>query len=170
LDSFRRFAWDEDGLLLAIDDFLPKSEKIVWREYDALKERLRDQPKSSQTYGLIHGDFGETNYRYQDGRLNLFDFDDCCYHWFANDLAITIYPHGWRKEGLQLWDWLYEGYCENMDSDTTLADITMFCQWRLVYMFLVYARKWGFEHLSEQQAGWFAQKRENIARGYRWPA
>jgi len=169
-DSFRRFAWNEDKLLLDINCFLPKSEKIVWREYDVLKERLNDYPTSSQTYGLIHGDFGETNYRYRDARLNIFDFDDCCYHWFAYDLAITIYPHGWRREGLQLLDWLLEGYSENMQLDVKLADITMFCQWRLLYMFLVYARKWDFENLSEQQAEWFARKRENIARGYTWCA
>jgi Ser/Thr protein kinase RdoA (MazF antagonist) len=117
---------------------------------------------------LIHGDFGETNYRYQDARLNIFDFDDCCYHWFVYDLAITIYPHGWRKEGLQLLDWLLEGYAESMQSSVTLADVTMFCRWRLLYMFLVHARTWGFERLSEQQAAWFAQKRKNIARGYEW--
>jgi amicoumacin kinase len=167
---FRRFAWDEDKLLLEADEFLPKTEKLVWRAYGELRERLQDYPKSEQTYGLIHGDFGETNYRYRDGQLNIFDFDDCCYHWFVYDLAIIIYPHGWRKEGVQLLYWLLEGYYENMQLDVTLADISMFCQWRLVYMFLVYARKWGFENLSEQQAEWFAQKRENLARGYKWNA
>ena len=166
--NFRRFAWDADNLLLEVEGFLPKSEKIVWREYDALKERLRNYLQSKQTYGLIHGDFGETNYRYQGSRLNIFDFDDCCYHWFAYDLAVTIYPHGWRKEGLQLLDWILEGYSESMPLNITPTDITQFCQWRLIYMFLVYARKWGFEQLSQQQAEWFAQKRENIARGYQW--
>lgn len=166
--SFRRFAWDEDDLLIDAENFLPKSEKIVWQEYNALKERLHGLPQSEQTYGLIHGDLGETNYRYRDSRLNIFDFDDCCYHWFAYDLAVTIYPHGWRKEGLQLLDWLLEGYSENMSLTVKLTDVELFCQWRLIYMFLVYARKWGFEDLSHRQAQWFAQKRENIARGYQW--
>jgi Ser/Thr protein kinase RdoA (MazF antagonist) len=166
--GLRRFAWDTDELLLDVESFLPKSEKIVWREYDRLKERLRGLSKSKQTYGLIHGDFGETNYRYQNSQLNVFDFDDCCYHWFAYDIAVPIYPHGWRKEGLQLLGWLLEGYSESMQSNFSLADITLFCQWRLVYMFLVYARKWGFKDLSQHQVEWFAQKRENIARGYQW--
>jgi Ser/Thr protein kinase RdoA (MazF antagonist) len=164
----RRFAWDEDRLLLEAADFLPESEKIVWRAHGELKERLQAYPKSVQTYGLIHGDFGETNYRCLHGQLNIFDFDDSCYHWFAYDLAVTIYPHGWRTEGLQLLNWLLEGYSENMHLDIALADITMFCQWRLIYMFFSYARTWGFENLTKQQAEWFAQKRENIARGYRW--
>jgi len=89
-DNFRRFAWNEDKLLIDVKNFLPMSEKIVWREYDSLKERLRDYPKSNQTYGLIHGDFGETNYRYQDARLNIFDFDDCCYHWFIYALPLQF--------------------------------------------------------------------------------
>ena len=79
-----------------------------------------------------------------------------------------IYSHGWRKEGLQLLNWLLEGYSENMRLNVTLAEVTLFCQWRLIYIFLVYARKWGFEHLSQQQAEWFERKRENIARGYQW--
>ncbi len=166
--DFRRFAWNEDKLLIEADEFLPKSEKVVRREYEKLKEQLQDYRKSNKTFGLIHGDFGETNYRYQTDRLNVFDFDDCCYHWFIYDVAVTIYPHGWRKDGLQLLDWLLEGYAEKMPMDVTLADITMFCQWRLIYMFLVFAKKWGFENLSEQQAVWFTQKRENIARGYEW--
>lgn len=164
----RRFAWDEDRLLLDVGKYLPKSEKLVWREYEVLRERLGHSPKSSLAYGLIHGDFGETNYRYQSNRLSIYDFDDTSYHWFAYDLAVTIYPHGWRREGLQLLDWLLEGYAETMQLNVTLKEITMFCQWRLIYMFLVYARKWGFEALSEQQAEWFARKRENLAGGYGW--
>jgi Ser/Thr protein kinase RdoA (MazF antagonist) len=165
---FRRFAWDEDKLLSEADRFLPKSEKQIWRSFDGLKERLQDYAKSNQTYGLIHGDFGETNYRCRDGRLNIFDFDDSCYHWFVYDISIMIYPHGWRREGLKLLDWLLEGYSERMRLSTTLEEVTIFCQWRLLYMFLIYARKWGFKNLSEQQATWFEQKRENIARGYAW--
>jgi Ser/Thr protein kinase RdoA (MazF antagonist) len=166
--ALRRFAWEEDELLVGAEALLPESEAAVRREYDALRAGLRAYPKSERNYGLIHGDFGETNYRYTDDRLNVFDFDDCCYHWFAYDLAVSIYPHGWRKEGRQLLDWLLEGYAESTELDFTLSDLTMFCQLRLIYMFLVYARKWGFERLSAQQADWFARKRENIARGYAW--
>lgn len=166
----RRFAWDEDGLLLEADSLLPDSERVVRRAYHALRERLRGLPKSPSTFGLIHGDFGETNYRQQGGRLNVFDFDDSCYHWFAYDLAVTIYPHGRRPEALRLLDSLLEGYAEHIPTRVTPGELTMFCQWRLIYMFLVYARRWGFERLTGQQAQWFARRRENIARGYTWGA
>lgn len=166
--NFRRFAWDEDILFVDAEKFLPASETVVWREYRRLMEILRALPQTKETYGLIHGDFGETNYRSENSRLNIFDFDDCCYHWFAYDLAVSIYPHGWRTEGLQLLDSLLEGYAENAPARFTLSDITLFCQWRLIYMFLVYARTWGFKDLSTEQVKWFTQKRDNIARGYDW--
>lgn len=166
--NFRRFAWDEDVLLREAEKFLPASEKQVWQETKRLREVFRALPKSRENFGLIHGDFGETNYRCGDARLNVFDFDDSCYHWFAYDVAVSIYPHGWRAEGLPLLESLLEGYAENAPVNFTLEDITRFCHWRQIYMFLVYARKWGFTDLSPQQATWFAQKRENIARGYEW--
>jgi Ser/Thr protein kinase RdoA (MazF antagonist) len=164
----RRFAWNEDQLLLEAKTFLPASEKIIWREFEELKEQLENYPKSIETFGLVHGDFGETNYRYQTDRLNIFDFDDCCYHWFLYDIAVTIYPHGWRDEGRQLLDLLLEGYAGEMPLIVTLDDVTMFCRWRLVYMFLVTARKWGLRDLTPQQSEWLARKRENIAHGYKW--
>ena len=93
----RRFAWDEDDCILNAERYLPQSESVVWAEYRRLMDWLHKLPKDDQSFGLIHGDFGATNYRYKDNRLCVFDFDDCCYHWFAYDLAITIYPHGLRR-------------------------------------------------------------------------
>ena len=166
--SLCRFAWDEDDCLLNAERYLPRSESVVWDEYYHLMEWLHGHPKDVYSFGLIHGDFGATNYRYHNDCLSVFDFDDCCYHWFAYDLAITIYPHGWRKEAQALLESLLEGYSEEASwrTDST-ADLIDFCRLRLLYMFLTYAKKWGFSDLSDQQANWFAQKRENIARGYK---
>ena len=164
----RRVAWDEDDCILNAESYLPRSESVVWAEYNQLMEWLRKLPKDEQSFGLIHGDFGATNYRHKDDRLTVFDFDDCCYHWFAYDLAITIYPHGWRKEAGALLDSLLEGYYEENCRDARLTrDLMNFCRLRLLYMFLTYAKKWGFSDLSDRQASWFAQKRGNIARGYK---
>lgn len=166
----RRFQWSEDDLLCNTERYLPRSESIVWTEYDQLMSWLRYLPKSSASFGLIHGDFGPTNYRRQDGQLTVFDFDDSCYHWFAYDIAVTIYPHGWRKEVKALADSLLAGYSEQMNGALPdREDLRGFCRLRQLYMFLSYAKRWGFTNLSDQQQRWFAQKRENIARGYNLP-
>ncbi len=166
----RRFQWNEDDLLCNTERYLPRSESIVWTEYDQLMSWLRYFPKSNASFGLIHGDFGPTNYRRQDGQLTVFDFDDSCYHWFAYDIAVTIYPHGWRREVKALADSLLAGYSEYTNGALpNREDLTGFCRLRQLYMFLSYAKRWGFTNLSDQQQHWFAQKRENIARGYNLP-
>jgi amicoumacin kinase len=166
-EGVSRFQWNEDDLLRHTGRYLPGSERIVWTEYDQLMNWLCSYPKGRDSFGLIHGDFGPTNYRCKDGELTLFDFDDCCYHWFAYDIAITIYPHGWRSEADTLLASVLAGYAERIDCDLpTRADLTAFCRLRQLYMFLSYAKRWGFTNLSEQQKNWFSQKRLNIARGY----
>jgi Ser/Thr protein kinase RdoA (MazF antagonist) len=166
----RRFRWEEDDLFRNIEIYLPQTEKIVWVEYSLLVERLCTFPQDRDTFGLIHGDFGPTNFRHRNGGLTVFDFDDCCYHWYAYDLAVTIYPHGWRKKAKELMEALFEGYAEKILSGVHLRnELVQFCRLRQLYMFLNYAKRWGFKNLSNQQASWFAQKRDNIARGYVLP-
>lgn len=166
--SSRRFAWDEDDCILNAERYLPRSEEVVWTEYQQLMNWSRDYPKDEQSFGLIHGDFGATNLRCKADRLTVFDFDDCCYHWFAYDLAVVIYPHGWREEARALLDSLLDGYSEETSGNfNSTADLTNFCRLRLLYMFLTYAKKWSFADLSDEQAKWFARKRENMVRGYR---
>jgi Ser/Thr protein kinase RdoA (MazF antagonist) len=167
----RRFGWEEDDLFHNIGRYLPQSEEIVLAEYSRLMEWLCAYPQDRDTFGLIHGDFGPTNFRYRNGALMVFDFDDCCYHWYAYDLAVTIYPHGWRKEAKGLMKALFEGYWEEAGSGVDLRnELAQFCRLRQLYMFLNYAKRWGLTNLSDQQASWFAQKRDNMARGYMLPA
>ena len=41
---------------------------------------------------LIHFDAHEMNYFLDEtGIPNLFDFDDCTYNWFANDIAMVLF-------------------------------------------------------------------------------
>jgi amicoumacin kinase len=166
-ENRRRFRWDEDALFSQPEHYLPESEKVVWAEYHRLMEYLRGYLRSDKSFGLIHGDFGATNLRCRSDLLTVFDFDDCCYHWYLYDLAVTIYPHGWRRGAEGLLDALLEGYSEETEWDAHLKDeLTYFYRLRQLYMFLNYAKKWGFSNLSAEQIKWFTQKRDNIAQGY----
>jgi amicoumacin kinase len=164
-----RFSWQEEATFTQIERYLPRSETVIWEEFQALSEWLRHQPQTPETFGLIHGDSGATNYRCRDGQITVFDFDDCCSHWFAYDLAIVLYPHGWRPEAARLYEALVEGYSQETAWDgRPLAEMTPWCRLRMLYMFLHHVRKWGGENLSDHQQAWLMQKRENIARGYSW--
>lgn len=163
----RRFKWHEDTLFRDVGAYLPRSEKVVWAEYHELTEWLAARPHDADRFGLIHGDFGPTNFRHAKGKLSVFDFDDSCYHWFAYDLAVTIYPHGRRKGAGALLESLLEGYtAETATSPPQVTEIIVLCRLRQLYMFLHYAMAWGLKNLSARQRGWFDQKRDNISRGY----
>jgi amicoumacin kinase len=165
----RRFAWHEDASLMDIEQFLPPSETVIWQEIHFLLKWLNDQPQTQATFGLIHGDLGATNYRCHDSEITVFDFDDCCYHWYVYDLAIALYPHGWRPEAERLYAALVEGYSlETAWDGRPLSEITNWCRLRMLFMFLHHARKWGWENLTDYQKEWMQHKRENIARGYIW--
>ncbi len=163
----RRFQWYEDTLFRDVGAYLPRSEKVVWAEYHELTEWLAARPHDRDTFGLIHGDFGRTNFRHAGGNLSVFDFDDSCYHWFAYDLAVTIYPHGRRERAGFMLESLLEGYtAETATSPPQVAELIKLCRFRQLYMFLHYAKTWGLTNLSTRQRGWFDQKRDDMTRGY----
>ena len=44
------------------------------------------------TYGLIRQESHGNNFLVDDvGQITLFDFDDCAYSWFSNDIAIVLF-------------------------------------------------------------------------------
>lgn len=59
-----------------------------------VREELKDVKSISygpETWGLIHNDFHWGNYFYNYGNAIVFDFDDCCYGPFINDIAISVF-------------------------------------------------------------------------------
>jgi Ser/Thr protein kinase RdoA (MazF antagonist) len=54
-------------------------------------DTLRGLPTSPDWYGLVHTDIHHGNFFLHDGRLVVFDFDDCHYRWFAFDLMIPLF-------------------------------------------------------------------------------
>jgi|GEM_PF-2573519 len=64
----------------------------------ALKQRFSDMITwmsglkiTKDNYGLVHADLTTENiFIDDDGGIHVIDFDDCCYHWHAFDLAIAV--------------------------------------------------------------------------------
>jgi Ser/Thr protein kinase RdoA (MazF antagonist) len=86
-----RPAWD-DASMNFIELYLPASEGIVHQKYQSVVKHILRLPKSKSSYGLIHQDAHQNNFFMDaNGRLTLFDFDDCVYSWFINDIAIVLF-------------------------------------------------------------------------------
>lgn len=89
--GWRRPEWDHDSLNF-IEQYLPASEVIAHKEFKKLLEHIYALPKDKSCYGLIHQDAHQNNFFMdENGALTLFDFDDCGYSWFMNDIAIVLF-------------------------------------------------------------------------------
>lgn len=93
--------WD-DPIMLFADSMLPPSESIALARYHELLAHLGELPRDDLgCYGMIHQDAHAGNMflsgAAEDPHLTLFDFDDCCYSWYANDIAIVLFyvSMGW---------------------------------------------------------------------------
>jgi len=68
---------------------------------EKLLARFSHNTPTVESYGLVHCDVNPTNFYVNDGQITLFDFDDCAYNWFINDIAVALpmYSDLFAEEG-----------------------------------------------------------------------
>jgi Ser/Thr protein kinase RdoA (MazF antagonist) len=89
--AWKRPNWDDD-LMEFVERYLPASEAVAKQKYQALRDHLHTLPKENTAYGLIHQDAHGSNFLVDEtGTITLFDFDECVYSWFINDIAIVLF-------------------------------------------------------------------------------
>ena len=92
---WRRPEWHEETAGLA-EKFLAPDQQAIIDKFNASQSETHALSKDPETYGLIHCDFHRGNFFVSNGAIHLFDFDDCQYSWFADDIAIALFyavPH-----------------------------------------------------------------------------
>jgi Ser/Thr protein kinase RdoA (MazF antagonist) len=86
-----RPTWDENNPdLFRVPQIVPPQEKKAILEAGRILSFLKALPREAGGYGLVHDDLNATNFFVDHNFVTLFDFDDCCYDWFAADLATAI--------------------------------------------------------------------------------
>lgn len=84
-----RWHWTEEDLIANAKTYLPTDDTAARREFDEVMDALTALPEID--FGMIHADLGPPNLHWQpNAGLTLFDFGNCCDHWFASDLAISF--------------------------------------------------------------------------------
>ena len=87
----QRPQWD-DPIILMDPNWLPEDDHLAREKYAEIVTWCRTLPQTGQDYGLIHFDMHAGNFFVDGtGSPQLFDFDDCHYNWFANDIAIVLF-------------------------------------------------------------------------------
>ena len=118
----------------------PSVNKIT----EELINEMMNLPKDKDSYGLIHNDMHPWNFYINGDKINVFDFDDSLYGWFALDIGIALYHGLWwgRKNDAgndftnKIVENFIKGYLSaNHISDFWLAKIPMFMKFRQICKF-----------------------------------
>ena len=97
-DPRRHFGIDDD-LIRNAHTYLPSDRHHLLPRLDDLLAQIRHFPTGSGEFGVLHIDCHHGNFHVDGRRLTLFDFDDCCHHWFAYDLAIPLWHFPVKDRG-----------------------------------------------------------------------
>lgn len=91
--SLKRPAWDEIGNCFNPAGLLDASQSGVTARLAEVMDRVNALPRTEEDYGLIHADLHGGNFFVDVDRVavTVFDFDDCCYGWYAMDVAMALF-------------------------------------------------------------------------------
>lgn len=87
----RRQSWYEDPIFYKAKEYLPAEDAWIADKLFQLTENIKRLPKDRDSYGLMHTDVHSGNFYFKDGKITIFDFDDCSYQYFISDIAIALF-------------------------------------------------------------------------------
>ncbi|MET3698980.1 Ser/Thr protein kinase RdoA (MazF antagonist) [Bacillus oleivorans] len=164
-DALKRLSW-RDEELLQIEAWMENPDPEIVQYRDQILRQLEALPVNRNVFGLIHSDVHTGNFLVKDGKINVFDFDDCSYHWFASDIAIALYysilsrdfqKSEEREEIAKMFlSHFLIGYeTENHLPDSALQTIPIFLQLRDIVLYAVLQKKWDLSSLDDHQTTFF---------------
>lgn len=179
IEEIKRPIWLEDsGSVNSLPELLVESEPWLIELYEELRLKLSTFPRTKQNFGLIHHDLHQGNFFVNDGQLILFDFDDCAYNWYVQDLSTSIYHALWTggsfhpewttfsKEFLKHF---LQGYLSiRILKEEDMILLRLFLQIRELFLYLLFQKAWDLQHLEMWQSEKLLELKTNL-RHHRIP-
>lgn len=168
---FKRQEWEEEEQLRA-DKYLRPDDVTI----PLVEERMRKLhalPRSRDTYGLVHADSHQRNFYLHGEDIYLFDFDDCSYTYFINDIGITLYyalcfPVNKFEDKADYYKRFFrcfmKGYIrENTVSEEEISCLHEFIKLRHTLNYIIFHQVTDLTQLNEQQWSLLSQHQAEIA-------
>jgi Ser/Thr protein kinase RdoA (MazF antagonist) len=170
--AWRRPEWD-DPVMLEVMRFVPASETEVIAQYRGVLEQIRRLPRGIESYGLIHQDaHGGNLFVDAEGRITLFDFDDCVYSWYIYDIAMVLfYMVVGRDDAPEFTEEFMSHFLPAYVSESSLEGawldkIPFFLKLREIDLYAVIHRSFDVEHLDDPWCRRYMDgRRERIEEG-----
>jgi Ser/Thr protein kinase RdoA (MazF antagonist) len=91
LPRFDDFFWGTQDYLFSDKSLLTTEERdLIQQAHDLIMQFTKDLYAKSPVH-IIHADFHGWNLMWNEGKLSIFDFDDCGFGLEAQDLAVALY-------------------------------------------------------------------------------
>jgi len=91
LPRFDDFFWGTEDYLFSDKSLLTKEERdLIQQAHDLIMKYTKELYANSAVH-IIHADFHGWNLMWNEGKLSIFDFDDCGFGLEAQDLAVALY-------------------------------------------------------------------------------
>ncbi|MDD2647896.1 MAG: phosphotransferase [Eubacteriales bacterium] len=98
--SLKRYTYEEKYTPEFFELMIPKNLPRLKESFIELMKKISASKKTSETWGMLHYDYGDGNYSidYVSGKITVYDFDNCCYGPFMYDIA-SMWRNGvgWRQ-------------------------------------------------------------------------
>jgi Ser/Thr protein kinase RdoA (MazF antagonist) len=169
----RRPHWDDPLNIADLWRYLPPGEEAARRSLNDVISHLRALPVEPAGYGLIHQDAHTGNlFLTEDGRITLFDFDDCCYGWYIYDIAMVLfYGVMWQPDPVAFTGYFMShflcGYRSQNDLDPAwLVELPAFLKLREIDLYAVIHDSFDLDHLNDPWVtGYMRGRKERIDAG-----
>lgn len=174
--KFLRHEWKDNYYLRNMSKFIPKDEYKIYENYESLAKRMASFIKDADSYGLIHGDIGVGNFLLGDEGITIFDFDECQYSWFVEDIAIQlfyiIYVFGndsieeRQEQAYHFMKHFMKGYSqENHIDEEWINEIPTFLQLRELIVYIGMCRSVDFSSLNQWTKDYLSQSKLRLEKG-----
>lgn len=163
VNARRPHQYDKDQEFIhTISKKLEDTQTFSLEKFIFLSEVLNPDPKKEHDlYGLVHNDIHSGNFHVLGKELQLFDFDECSYNWFGNDIAIPLFysvseatpKYIERTEfAKKFLHHFLNGYAKEISiTDDTLKHIPSLLKMREVVLHLFFTTRWNLNELTCKQ-------------------
>ncbi|MFD1357053.1 phosphotransferase enzyme family protein [Fictibacillus halophilus] len=155
--------------------FLDIPQNWLDEKYKEIVDKLMTFSKDDDHFGLIHNDFHQGNFFVEEGKITVFDFDDCSYFWFAYDIATAFYHAYWQHNSFNSSedDFAFEflthflnGYrSENKLTDNMIEQLPAFLKLRELFLYVLFLQVWNHDNLQDWQNYTLNNLKTNIVNG-----
>jgi Ser/Thr protein kinase RdoA (MazF antagonist) len=165
--AWKRPDWNND-LFEFVERYLPESESLAKKKYKDICEHVNTLAKDRESYGLTHQDAHGNNFFVDEtGQITLFDFDECAYNWFINEIAIVLFyivqeAEDWHAFTGEFMSHFLRGYVQACPLNSAwLREIPNFLKIREIELYAVMHRDFDVTNIDDEWCARFMHNRKS---------